>query len=124
MAAPCSKSEPARWDFMLWRGNNDPPIKFRFRDVDLTGAIARLQVALEPDPVVYSSAESGSVITIEVESGSPMASTVTFHYPTAFTRALPQGRGVKYELEILTDDTERTVVRGFMEAEGGDNPDG
>ena len=106
----------ARYDFDIWRGNNQPAVKFIFPfDIASSSFIMRLTI----DETTYSySSDDGDLIIDETDN------SVVWPYTVEISREIPLGKNSQYELERrVSGGEQRTYLYGYITGRGGLNDD-
>lgn len=106
----------ARYDFDIWRGNNQPWVKFIF-PFDISDSSFILRLTMEEATYTYSS-EDGD-LSIDASDNS-----VTWPYTVAMSRQIPAGKNTQFELEKYgPGNVQQTYLYGYITGRGGLNDD-
>lgn len=117
-ASPAPITPPQR-DIVIWRGDNEPAVKWCFGDAStpdvLVGSTFELTVrwAGAVDDMVLRSEDPGTTLTVD-----EAARTVAWAYTAGESLELPRG-GHSYELRRIVGDRRRTWVWGTLSVMSG-----
>lgn len=106
---------PTRTDVTLWRGNNAPEIVWTLPDAPPEGAAFFLAVEASGRMLFARDTPSGSLLLA--------GDALRWSPSLAESRAIPQGRVARYEIEQRIGDVETTLFFGDVTGLGGVNAD-